>query len=80
MGTLRIIRYAFLSGARDYGSIYTWKTWLGGWFLRVLAQVTGQGEHRLGGPGGGVVLPPGHLAAEPDLQRRPEDPQRREFR
>jgi ABC-2 type transport system permease protein len=38
--TLRIIRYAFLSGAQDYGSIYTWKTWLGGWFLRVLAQVT----------------------------------------
>jgi ABC-2 type transport system permease protein len=40
MRTLRIVRYAFLSGARDYGSIYTWKTWLGGWFLRVLAQVT----------------------------------------
>jgi ABC-2 type transport system permease protein len=38
--TVRIMRYAFLSGARDYGSIYTWKTWLGGWFLRVLAQVT----------------------------------------
>lgn len=40
MNLLRIIGYAFLSGARDYGSIYTWKTWLGGWFLRVLAQVT----------------------------------------
>jgi ABC-2 type transport system permease protein len=40
VNALRIIRYAFLSGARDYGSIYTWKTWLGGWFLRVLAQVT----------------------------------------
>ncbi len=40
MSTLRIMRYAFLSGARDYGSVYTWKTWLGGWFLRVLAQVT----------------------------------------
>lgn len=40
MTTLRVMRYAFLSGARDYGSIYTWKTWLGGWFLRVLAQVT----------------------------------------
>src|SRR6266508_1403678 len=40
MNTLQVMRYAFLSGARDYGSIYTWKTWLGGWFLRVLAQVT----------------------------------------
>jgi ABC-2 type transport system permease protein len=40
MSVLRIVRYAFLSGVRDYSSIYTWKTWLGGWFLRVLAQVT----------------------------------------
>ena len=40
MTTLRIMRYALLSGAYDYGSIYTWKSWLGGWFLRVLAQVT----------------------------------------
>jgi ABC-2 type transport system permease protein len=38
--TARIVRYAFLSGARDYGSIYTPTTWLAGWFLRVLAQVT----------------------------------------
>jgi len=40
MTTLRIMRYALLSGAYDYGSIYTWKSWLGGWFLRVLSQVT----------------------------------------
>lgn len=40
MTTLRIMRYALLSGAYDYGSIYTWRTWLGGWFVRVLAQVT----------------------------------------
>lgn len=40
MKTLRIVRYAFLSGARDYGAIYTPKTWLTGWLLRVLAQVT----------------------------------------
>jgi ABC-2 type transport system permease protein len=39
MATLRIMKYALLSGARDYGSIYTWKTWLAGWYLRVLAQV-----------------------------------------
>jgi ABC-2 type transport system permease protein len=37
--TLRIIRYAFLSGAADYTAIYTWKSWLTGWYLRVLAQV-----------------------------------------
>lgn len=40
MTTLRIMRYALLSGAYDYGSIYTWRSWLGGWFLRVLAQVS----------------------------------------
>lgn len=39
MKTLRIARYAFLSGARDYAAIYTWKSWLGGWLLRVLCQV-----------------------------------------
>jgi ABC-2 type transport system permease protein len=40
LNTLRVMRYAFLSGTRDYGSIYTPTTWLFGWFLRVLAQVT----------------------------------------
>lgn len=40
MTTLRIMRYAILSGAQDYASIYTWKTWLAGWYVRVLAQVT----------------------------------------
>jgi ABC-2 type transport system permease protein len=40
MTTLRIMKYALLSGAYDYGSIYTWRSWLGGWFLRVLAQVS----------------------------------------
>jgi ABC-2 type transport system permease protein len=40
VNALRIMRYALLSGARDYAAIFTWKTWLGGWFLRVLAQVT----------------------------------------
>jgi ABC-2 type transport system permease protein len=39
MATLRVIRYAVLSGAQDYASIYTWKTWLAGWYVRVLAQV-----------------------------------------
>jgi ABC-2 type transport system permease protein len=39
ISSLHIMRYALLSGARDYASIYTWKTWLGGWLVRVLAQV-----------------------------------------
>lgn len=39
MTTLRIIGYAARTGASDYLSIYTWRSWLGGWFVRVLAQV-----------------------------------------
>lgn len=39
MKTLRIMRYAFLSGARDYLSIFTWKSWITGWYVRVLSQV-----------------------------------------
>lgn len=39
MKLLRILRYAALSGAQDYFSIFTWKSWLGGWYLRVLSQV-----------------------------------------
>jgi ABC-2 type transport system permease protein len=33
------MRYAFLSGLHDYSAIYTWKSWLAGWYLRVLSQV-----------------------------------------
>jgi ABC-2 type transport system permease protein len=36
---LRIVRYSFWSGLQDYQSIYTWKTWVAGWYVRVLAQV-----------------------------------------
>lgn len=39
LANLRIMRYSVLSGAADYASIYTWRTWLAGWYLRVLAQV-----------------------------------------
>ncbi|MDQ3380520.1 MAG: ABC transporter permease [Actinomycetota bacterium] len=35
----RVVRWAAESGARDYASIYTWKSWLAAWYLRVLAQV-----------------------------------------
>jgi ABC-2 type transport system permease protein len=37
--TLRVLRYAALSGYHDYAGIYTWKTWLAGWYVRVLFQV-----------------------------------------
>src|SRR5919204_6348295 len=39
MQTLRIMRYAFVCGAQDYASIYTWKSWLAGWYVRVFSQV-----------------------------------------
>ena len=39
MTTLRILRYAFLTGLRDYAWIYTWKSWLAGWYVRIVAQV-----------------------------------------
>lgn len=38
--TLAVLRYAFLSGWQDYQTIYTWKTWLAGWLVRVVAQVS----------------------------------------
>jgi ABC-2 type transport system permease protein len=38
--TLRVLRYAFLSGLRDYTWIFTWKSWLAGWYLRIVAQVS----------------------------------------
>jgi len=37
--TSRVVRYAALSGYHDYQTIYTWRTWLAGWYVRVLAQV-----------------------------------------
>ena len=39
MTTLRILRYAFVAGMRDYAVIYTWQSWLAGWYLRIVAQV-----------------------------------------
>jgi ABC-2 type transport system permease protein len=37
--TLRVLHYAALSGYHDYAGIYTWKTWVAGWYVRVLFQV-----------------------------------------
>lgn len=36
---LHVIRYAALTGYYDYRGIYTWRTWLLGWYLRVVSQV-----------------------------------------
>ncbi|MDP8911624.1 MAG: ABC transporter permease [Actinomycetota bacterium] len=40
LGTLRIVRHAVVCGAYDYFAIYTLKSWILGWMLRVLSQIT----------------------------------------
>lgn len=37
--TARIVWYSVRSGLADYTIIFTWRTWLFGWYLRILAQV-----------------------------------------
>jgi ABC-2 type transport system permease protein len=37
--TSNVMRHAFRAGIADYRSMWTWKSWLAGWFVRVLAQV-----------------------------------------
>lgn len=37
--TFNVMRYAFRAGLADYRAIFTWKSWLLGWYVRVLAQV-----------------------------------------
>jgi ABC-2 type transport system permease protein len=37
--TLAVMRQAFLAGVADYRSMYTPKSWVAGWMVRVLAQV-----------------------------------------
>ena len=37
---LRVLRISTATAWADLGAIYTWKTWLAGWLLRILAQVT----------------------------------------
>lgn len=39
MNAVRVLRHAARAGFADYSTIYTWKTWLAGWYLRILAQV-----------------------------------------
>ena len=38
-GDVQILRYAAVGARADLRAMYTWKTWTGGWLLRVLAQV-----------------------------------------
>ena len=38
--TLNVMRYAFRAGLADYRAIFTWRSWLCGWFVRVVAQVS----------------------------------------
>jgi ABC-2 type transport system permease protein len=40
MRALTVMRYAFNAGIADYRAIFTWKSWLLGWMLRVIAQVS----------------------------------------
>lgn len=37
--TLNVMHHAFRAGLADYRAIFTWKSWLAGWYIRVLAQV-----------------------------------------
>lgn len=36
---LLVLRHAALTGFHDYRTIYTWRTWLLGWYVRVVSQV-----------------------------------------
>jgi ABC-2 type transport system permease protein len=38
--TLNVMRHAFQAGFADYRAIFTWRSWLAGWFVRVLFQVS----------------------------------------
>ena len=37
--TVNVMRNAFMAGLADYRAIFTWKSWLAGWYVRVIAQV-----------------------------------------
>lgn len=37
--TLNVMQHACRAGIADYRAIFTWKSWLAGWFVRVIAQV-----------------------------------------
>ena len=37
--TANVMHHAFRAGLADYRAIFTWKSWLAGWMVRVIAQV-----------------------------------------
>ena len=37
--TANVMHHAFRAGLADYSAIFTWKSWLAGWMVRVIAQV-----------------------------------------
>jgi ABC-2 type transport system permease protein len=37
--SLNVMRHAFHAGLADYRAIFTWRSWLAGWYVRVLFQV-----------------------------------------
>lgn len=39
MNAWRVFRYGLLVGARDFAIFWSWKSWFGGWMLRVLTNV-----------------------------------------
>ncbi|HEV2377013.1 MAG TPA: ABC transporter permease, partial [Streptosporangiaceae bacterium] len=38
-GRLRVVWYATRSGLAEYSAMFTWRSWLLGWYVRILAQV-----------------------------------------
>jgi ABC-2 type transport system permease protein len=38
--TLNVMRHAFLAGYADLRAIFTWRSWVAGWMVRVIAQVS----------------------------------------
>jgi ABC-2 type transport system permease protein len=39
MNALRVFRFGLLVGARDFAIFWSWKSWFGGWMLRILTTV-----------------------------------------
>jgi ABC-2 type transport system permease protein len=38
--TVNVMRHAFSAGIADYRAIFTWRSWIAGWMVRVVAQVS----------------------------------------
>jgi ABC-2 type transport system permease protein len=38
--SLNVMRHAFSAGIADYRAIFTWRSWIAGWMVRVIAQVS----------------------------------------